>query len=75
VPGVLFASRGDVTREEVEILEPGRGGAKCGDGEACRSGVPFAWKNLGCDRSSPTSDPTADRLELGATDGMVSPLA
>lgn len=64
VPGELFASLGDVIRDEVETVELGLGGAKCGEGEACKSGVPFAWKNLGCDLSSPMSDPTADLLEL-----------
>lgn len=74
VPGVLLAKRGEVIREDVDTLDPGRGGAICGEGEPCKSGVPFAWKNFACDRSSPISEPTAD-LELDSTGGIVSPFA
>jgi hypothetical protein len=75
VPGLPVANRGEVIRVLVDTVELGLGGAKCGDGEACRSGVPLAWKNLGCDRSSPTLDPTADALELWGGGGIESPLA
>jgi hypothetical protein len=33
-PGLAVVSRGDVIREEDDIVELGLGGAKCGDGEA-----------------------------------------
>lgn len=61
-----------VIREEVETTEPDLGGGRCG--EARRSGVPLAWKNLGWVRSSPTLDPTADADELWGA-GIESPLA
>ena len=64
MPGLPVANRGEAMREDVDTVELGLGGAKCGEGDAWRSGVPSAWKNLGCDRSSPIFDPTADALEL-----------
>ena len=63
-PGLAVANRGDAMREVDDTTELGLGGGKWADGEADRSGVPFAWKNLGCGRSSPTTDPTTDPLEL-----------
>ena len=58
-----------------DTIELGLGGGKCGDGDAWRSGVPLAWKNLGCDRSSPIVDPAADVLERLGGGGIVPPLA
>lgn len=62
-------------REFVDTVELGLGGGKYGDGEVWRSSVPLTWKNLGCDRSSPIVDPTADALELWGGGGIDSPLA
>ena len=68
-------NRGEVIREADDTVELGLGGGKCGEGEACRSGVPLAWKNFGCDRSSPIVDPTTDVLELWGGGGIESPFA
>lgn len=65
----------NVMREFVERTELGLAGAKCGEGDSWRSGVPFAWKNFGCDLSSPILDPTAEPLELCGGGGMDSPFA
>lgn len=53
---------------EVELMRLG----EC-SGEGI-SGAPFAWKNIGADRSSPMVDPTAELLDLIAG-GIESPLA
>lgn len=43
VPGAFaLANLGEVILDEEETVELALGGAKCGDGEACKSSVPFA---------------------------------
>lgn len=75
VPELDVAALFSVMRELFDRTELGRAGAKCGEGDSWRSGVPFAWKNFGWDLSSPIFDPTAEPLELCGAGGIDSPLA
>lgn len=75
VPGLDVPNLGEAIRDDDDTTELGLGGGKCGEAANCRSGVPFAWKNLGVALSSPTCDPDADALELCGGGGMGSPFA
>ena len=75
-PGLGVVNRGEVMRELLDTVELAFGGGRCRDGEVWISGVPLAWKNFGCVRSSEKFDPTADPDELrGFPEGTESPLA